>query len=83
MRCALYLLLFYFQKNLTAVLERLKRQEEEAKALQGKSDDLNAVQGQVHKFKKEKENIERDMKSLKAQVCSKEIHLFYSLFQVL
>ncbi|XP_034248279.1 interaptin-like [Thrips palmi] len=57
-----------FKKNLTAVLQRLKIQEEEAKALQSKSDEFNSLQNQVHKYKREKENVEKDLKETKVKL---------------
>lgn len=57
-----------FKKNLTAVLERLKIQEEEAKVLQSKGDEVSSLQNQVHKFKKEKENVEKDLKDAKIKL---------------
>lgn len=57
-----------FKKNLTTVLERLKRQEEEAKALQGKSDEANLLQIQIHTCKKEKEKADKDLRDIKAKL---------------
>ncbi|KAK3908267.1 Centrosomal protein of 152 kDa [Frankliniella fusca] len=59
-----------FKKNLTAVLDRLKRQEEEAKTLRGKSDEAGDLRSQVIRFKKEKEAIDKDLKDCKIQLES-------------
>ncbi|XP_026276703.1 trichohyalin isoform X1 [Frankliniella occidentalis] len=57
-----------FKKNLTAVLDRLKRQEDEAKALRGKSDEAGDLQSQIFKLKKEKEAVDRDLKDCRVKL---------------
>lgn len=56
------------KKNLTAVLERLKRQEEEAKALKGRSEEANTLQTQMTSVQKEKEKVDKNLKEVKIQV---------------
>lgn len=58
----------HFQKNLTAVLDRLKRQEEEAKALQGKNEEFSSLQNQMCILRKDKEKSEKDLQDVRCQV---------------
>lgn len=50
------------------MLDRLKRQEEEAKALQGRSEEFSSLQNQMCILRKDKEKSEKDLEDVRCQV---------------